>query len=226
MRFVFSAFFTIYGIRVHSPNRRREGFFERDLDFSLERLKTLQDRRFENLLMGLRGNVAEGQKNCVAGVVVLGVEVPQFLVGEVGYVFRIAAAVEVIGVRRKQLVTESVPKNRGCGGHRPLHLVEYDTLKNQRLTAVIVLKLNPMPLLCKIKGIQSREKYCVQINVQQVAKILSVLRGERVGRPVRASKGVHERVQRPAQHHEKRIAHGIALTATQRRVLKDMGHSG
>ena len=226
MGFVLNALFAIDGIGVCCLNRRSERRLERNLDLSIQCLKTLQHRRLKNLLMCLCRHVAEGQENRVAGVIVLGIEVPQLLIGEVGYVLRVAAAIKVIGVRRKQLVTESIPQNRGRGGHRALHFIEHHALKYQRLAAVVVLELNPVPLLREIEGVQSREKHRVQIHIQQVAEILSVLRGEGVGRPVRAGEGVHERVQRSAQHHEKRIAHGIPLAATQCGVLKDMGHTG
>ena len=225
MGFVLNALFAIDGIGVCCLNRRSERRLERNLDLSIQSLKTPQHRRLKNLLMCLCRHVAKGQENRVARVIVLGVEISQLLIGEVGYVLRVAAAIEMIGVGRKQLVTESIPKNRGCGGHGALHLIEYDALEYQRLAAVVVLKLNSVTFLREIEGVQSREKHRVQIHIQQVAEILSVLRGEGVGRPVRAGEGVHKRIQRSAQHHEKRIAHGIALTATQCGVLKDMGHT-
>ena len=62
--------------------------------------------------MFLCRDIAKGQKNSVTGVVVLGIKIPQFLIAEVGNVLRVTAAVEVVGIGRKQFVTEAVPQNR------------------------------------------------------------------------------------------------------------------
>ena len=175
--------------------------------------------------MCLGANIAEGEEYRVAGVVVLGVEVPQFLVAQVGNVLRVTAAVEVVGVGWKQLVAQPVPKDRRGRGHGPLHFVEHDAFKHQRLRAVVVLKLDPVSFLRKVERVQSREKHGIEVDIEQVAEILSVLRGERIGGPVRAGERVHKRIQRSPQHHEKRVPNRVPLTATQRRVLEDVCHA-
>ena len=64
----------------------------------------MQHRILEHTLMGFGRHVAKGQKNGVARVVVLAVEVAQLLIAEVRNMFRVTAAVEVVGVGGKQLM--------------------------------------------------------------------------------------------------------------------------
>ena len=47
------------------------------------------------------GNVTECKENSVAGVVVLGIKIPQRLVGQIGNHLGIAPTVEVVGVGRE-----------------------------------------------------------------------------------------------------------------------------
>ena len=76
VRFLLRAFFRIHRIGVHGLHRGVKGGFERDLDFPLQRIKTLQHLCLKNLLVCLGANVAKGEEYGVAGMVVLGVEIP------------------------------------------------------------------------------------------------------------------------------------------------------
>ena len=61
-------------------HRSIKGGFERDLDFPLQRIETLQDLCLKNVLVCLGADIAKGEKYRVAGVVMLGVKVPQLLI--------------------------------------------------------------------------------------------------------------------------------------------------
>ena len=165
MGFLLRAFFCIHRIGVRCVHWGGEGRFERDLDFSLQRIKTLQHLCLKNVLVRFGADVAKGEEYRVAGVVVLGVEVPQLLVTQIRDVLRVAAAVEVVGVGRKQLVAQPIPQDRRGGGHGALHLVEYDTLEYQRLRTVVVLKLYSVSFLCEVERVQSRKEHGIEINI-------------------------------------------------------------
>ena len=122
-------------------------------------------------------------------------------------------------------MAQPIPQDRRRGGHGALHLVENDTLEYQRLRTVVVLKLDPVPFLCEVERVQSREEHGIEIDIEQVAEILSVLGGERVGGPIRAGECVHKRIQRAPQHHEEGVPNRVPLTATQRRVLENVRHA-
>ena len=83
-----------------------------------------------------------------------------------------------------------------------------------------------MALLGEVQGVQAREKDRVQVDIQQVGKVLAVLAGKGVGGPVAAGKGIHEGVQRAPQHHEERVAYRVAFAAAEGSVLKDVGDAG
>ena len=61
--------------------------------------------------MRLGSHIAKGEKNGIAGVVVLGVEIPQLLVGQVRNVLWIASAIKVISIRGEKLMAKPVPEN-------------------------------------------------------------------------------------------------------------------
>ena len=112
MRFIARVFLGIHRIGVGGLPGRAEGGLEANLDLAAQPLKPMQYRRFKNALMRLCRDIAKGQKNSVTGVVVLGVKVPQFLIAEIRNAFRVTAAIEMVGIGRKQFVTEAVPQNR------------------------------------------------------------------------------------------------------------------
>ena len=112
MRFIARAFLGIHRIGVGGLPGRVEGGLQANLDLAAQSFKPMQHRRFKNALMRLCRDITEGQKNSVTGVVVLGIKIPQLLIAEVGNVFRVTAAIEVVGIGRKQFVTEAIPQNR------------------------------------------------------------------------------------------------------------------
>ncbi len=140
---------------------------------------------------------------------------------------RVTAAVVVVGAGGEQVFAQCAPQHAADGAHRTFHLVEHHALEYQVAVRIGGLgKFHAVPFLGEIQRVQPREKYGVQIDLQQIVEILAVLAGEGVGRPVRAGKRVHERVEGAAQHHEKRVAHREALAAAQRGVLEDMCNAG
>ena len=112
MRFIGRAFLGIHRIGVDGLPGRAEGGLQANLDFVAQSFKPMQHRRFKNALMRLCGDIAKGQKNSVTGVVVLGIKIPQLLIAEVGNVLRVTAAIEVVGIGRKQFVAEAIPQHR------------------------------------------------------------------------------------------------------------------
>ena len=121
------------------------------------------------------------------------------------------------------MLTQGLPKNAGGGAHGALHFIEHNAFKGEITVWVIRgFKFEAMTLLHKIQFIQTGEKYRIQVDVKQVEIILAILAGKGVGGPVAGCERVHESIQRAANHHEEGIAHRIAFTAAQNRVLKDV----
>jgi hypothetical protein len=187
----------------------------------------LQGEILEHGLMLVGRYVAKGHEDRVTGVIVALIKGFELGVAQVGNVPGVTAAVVVVGRSGEEVFAQGLPQNAGHRAARALHFVEYHALEYQLAVGVAGLgELHPVPFLGKVQRVQAGEKHRVQIHVQQVGKILAVLAGKGVGRPVTAGKGVHEGVEGTPQHHEKRVAHRIALAAAERSVLKNMGDAG
>ena len=82
-----------------------------------------------------------------------------------------------------------------------------------------------MAFLSKVQRIKARKKHCIQIDVQQVVKILTILAGKRKGSVITGGKGIHKGIQGAPDHQEKRITDRETLAATQHRMLENMGNA-
>ena len=118
-------------------------------------------------------------------MIVAAVKIHQLLVTQVGNVFRVAAAVVVVGGTWKQLLAEFLPEGAGHRAHGAFHLVEDHAFEHQVAFRVIRLgEFHPVALLGEVQGIQPGEEHGIQVHLQQVVEVLAVLAGERVGGPV------------------------------------------
>ncbi len=129
----------------------------------------------------------------------------------------------VVGIDRvgKKSSMQMLPELGQRGTHRTLHLVVNHTVVAEPLRTVVAFQ--PPPLLRKVKLVQVRKEHRIQIDRQQVFKILLVLGCKRIGSCVAAGESVHVGVQRATQHHEERITHRITFASAERGVLQNMG---
>ena len=56
-------------------------------------------------------DIAKGQENSIAGVIVLGVKIAKLLITQVRNMCGVATTVEVVGVAREKFIAQSVPQN-------------------------------------------------------------------------------------------------------------------
>ncbi len=167
------------------------------------------------LLMMNRRQVAVGHEDRIARMIVPSVKRLEIVVTEVRNVLGIASRVVVIGDGRKQRRLQTLVQRAQRRAHGTLHLVVNHPFVNQITAPIARLgELDPMTLLSKVEGVELREKDRIQIYRQEVVEVFHVAAGEGVGGPVAGGEGIHERVERPANHHEERIAHREALTTT------------
>ena len=217
----------VKGVAVGHPDRGIEAAFRSDLYFFVQALEAVQGAVLESLLVVGGGYITEGHEDRVAGVVMRLVERFELFIGEIGNMPWVTAAVVVVGGAGKQVLAQGLPEGGCHGAHGAFHLVEHNTLEHQLAVGVVRLgELYPVSFLGEVQRIQPREEHRIEIHIQQVVEVFAVLAGKRVGGPVRAGERVHEGVKRPAQHHEKGIAHREALAAAQRRVLEYVGDAG
>ena len=81
VRFLDRFFVGIDGIGVARAMGCGKGLLEFHFDAAPEGFEALQHCRLKDLLMIRGGNITECKENSVAGVVVLGIKIPQRLVG-------------------------------------------------------------------------------------------------------------------------------------------------
>ena len=118
-------------------------------------------------------------------------EFHQIVVGQINNVLRIAARIIMIGRRREQMVRQRIIKLIDLTAHRALHLIK-DNAVILWLTRFI--QLNTDALLGKIQLMNIGEKTRIRVHRQQIKKIILVLGGERINRPIRCCHGIHERL--------------------------------
>ena len=225
--FVLGAFAVVHRIALLYPHRGEHALFVPHRQLDIQLVEPLQGLLFELLVVLVRGNIAVGGKNRVARVVVVLVELHQVIVAEVYDVVRLTATVVVVGGRREQVAGQVLPQLGSGRTHGPLHFVIDHAPVHQVAGRVVrLVELQAMAFLGKVQRVQPGEEYRIQVHRQQVVEVLAVHAGERVGGPVAAGKGVHKGVQGTPDHHEKRVANGITLTAAQCRMLENVRNTG
>ena len=148
------------------------------------------------------------------------VEADEFFIAQAGNFLWVSAAVVMISRRRVKMLTEPMPECGNRRAHGAFHFVEHHALVFQRAFWIFhLLKLKAMAFLSKIQWVKTWKEHRVEIDIQQVVEIFSALAGERVGRPITAGERVHKGIQRTAYHHEKWVAHWVALAAAKSCVL-------
>ena len=227
MGFLLGALAFGHRIPLLDPNRRIQPFFIPHRQLDVLSLEPLQCQLFKPVVMLPRRDIAVGGKDGVARVVVVAIELLQILVAQVYDVVGLATAVVVISRGREQMTRQVLPQLGRGRAHGALHfVVDHATVDQLGLRVVRRRELQAVALLGKIQWVQPCEKHRIEIHRQQVVEVLAVHAGKRVSRPVAAGERIHEGVQRPANHHEKRIANRVLLTAAQHRVLQNMSHAG
>ena len=181
----------------------------------------------EGGLVPVRRHIAKGHEYRVAGMVVGAIELLELLVAQIRNVFRLAAAVEVVGIAGKQVVAEGLPQGAGHRAHCAFHFIEDHTLEQQLAVRVTRFReFQPVTFLGEIQRVQPGEEHGVQVDIQQVVEVLRVLTRKRVCSPVAAGERVHEGVERAPQHQEKRVPHRVSFAAAQGGVLQNVGNTG
>ncbi len=151
----------------------------------------------------------------------------ELLISQIRNIFRLATTVVMIGRCRIQMFAQGLPEYAHRRTHRAFHFIEYHTLEFQFTIRVIrCFEFNAMSFLHKIEFVETSEKHCIKIHIQQIIKIFFVLTGKRIRGPVTTGERVHKGIQRTADHHEERIAHRVMFAATQSRVFKNMRDPG
>mmetsp|Transcript_17361 Transcript_17361/g.37781 ORF Transcript_17361/g.37781 Transcript_17361/m.37781 type:complete len:233 (+) Transcript_17361:144-842(+) len=84
------------------------------------------------------------------------------------------------------------------------------------------------PLLRMHHGIANRPRmeHGVRVHIDQIVKILGILRCHDVTRPVRIRERVQKRLKRPLQQLHERILRRVLATAAQHAVFEDVGNAG
>ena len=198
-----------------------------DRNMAVQFIKATQGVLFKAGLMLHRRNITKGDKNSIAGVVMVLVKRLKLIVGQIRNIGRLTTAVVMISAGGIQVLAHGLPQHRVNGAHGTFHFIVNHPFKGQLRRGVAgISKLQTMALLGKIQWVQSGKKYRVQIHTQQIVKVLFILAGKGISRPVTAGKRIHKGVERTPNHHKEWVAHRVLLTATERRMLKNMGHTG
>ena len=159
--------------------------------------------------------IAVGDEAGVRWAIAPLMEVEQILMRQRRNIARIATIIMTITGIGQQVPRRSHRQLLASAIHRALHFIEDHSFAFAAGTD----RFQAMTLLSEIERMQQRSENRVEINSGEVIVIFGDLAGEGIARHVREGHGVHEGLQRPPQHLEKRIAYRIALTAAQRGVL-------
>mmetsp|Transcript_18786 Transcript_18786/g.39376 ORF Transcript_18786/g.39376 Transcript_18786/m.39376 type:complete len:254 (+) Transcript_18786:1749-2510(+) len=162
----------------------------------------------------------------VGGVVEFGVECGELLEAEVGNVHRVTTAVHAIRIIGEDtLLGLSLQETVGRGVDT-LHFIVHHSLVRQGI--LHILQLQMPPLLRMHHGIANRPRmeHGVRVHIDQIVKILGILRCHDVTRPVRIRERVQKRLKRPLQQLHERILRRVLATAAQHAVFEDVGNAG
>jgi hypothetical protein len=180
----------------------------------------------ENLQHLLNGQVAVQKDPGVGGMVELFILGQKVLIGQVGNVPGIAAVVEAVAGIRKQQTYHFRLDQLVHGGQRALHLVEDHAVENRGLLGGALLKVPALLPENVGVGAQRRGENRIQIDAQQVEKVLFVAAGKRIDGLVREGHGVEERGHGAFEQIQKRFLYRVFFRAAEHRMLQNVKHAG
>ena len=151
------------------------------------------------------------------------VEVLQLLIGQVGNVVWIAAGIDAIGGIGEQRLLDILVEHVIWRTVRALHLVVDHALVGQRLRGVFEFVM-PAFLLEVMAG-DARVEHGIEIHIDQIIKVLRVLRCHRVAGFIGIGKGIQKRLERTLDQLDKRVFQRVLTRTTQRNMLKNMRHA-
>ena len=144
------------GVGLLHPDRGVITFRGLDLNGPVQFFEAVQNLFLEAALQLLGRQIAIGHEHRIGWMIVSIVKRFEFCVAQVRYMFRITAAVKVIGTVGKQVLAQCLPQHAGRCAHRPFHFVEYNTLEYQVSVWIFSrFELHPMPFLSEIEFMQS-----------------------------------------------------------------------
>ena len=148
------------------------------------------------LLLLVCRDIAECHENRITGMVMCFIKILQLLVCQVRNIYRLTTTVVVIGCCRIKMFTHCLPQHTDRRTHRAFHFIEHHTLEFKLAVRIIrLLEFNTMSLLQEIEFIQPGEKCRIQIDIQKIVEVFSVLAGKRVCGPVTTGECIHESIQ-------------------------------
>ena len=146
-------------------------------------------------------------------------EAAELLPGDVRDVLRVAAGVAAVdGVGKERLFRFAVEQavRRGPGA---LHLVEDHALK---VELAVRVRLEAPAFLRQHARRDARVEDRVQVDVDQVVKILQILAGDRISGLVRVGHGVEEGVERAARQLDEGVLDRVLARAAKHGMFEDV----
>ena len=210
-------------IAIHHAARLFEGGLQLDARRSFDGCEVLQIA-FRDLEAPFGIVIAVEVNKRVRRVIVLGVELLELLIGQVGDASRVAARIDAIGVIGEERLLRVTAQQIIGRRVSALHLVEHNALEAKRLVGTFEFVM-PAFLLEYLRR-DARVEHRVEVNIDEVVEVLQVLAGDGVTRFVGVSEGIQEGVQRPLDEFDKRLLHRVLARPAQHRVFHDVRHTG
>jgi hypothetical protein len=154
-------------------------------------------------LDGGRCDAACTHEDRLRRLVMVRVERAQRGVVQAGYHQGIATRIGCVRRAGKQVAGDAAPQRMHGIGESAFHFVEHHALEGQ----LPILEHVTPPFLQKIQVVQRWKETCIQVDVEQVEKILPVRAGKQIGRAIGLGPRVHVRRERTAQHRKEGRTH-------------------